>query len=91
MGHSGAVHFERSPQGRVDIVLCMGGETVARSDCPANIAAEVAMRDISLLAFSDSFVIAIPTDHATPATVADLARSTPEVLTACRLIAECVW
>ena len=91
MSNSGAVQFERSAQGRVDIVLLVDGEAVARSESPANIAAEVAFRDISLLAFSDSFVIAVPADPASLTTVADVARSTPEVLTACRLIAECAW
>lgn len=78
-------------QGKVEIVLLVDGAEVARSDSPAHIAAEVAFRNISTLAFSDAFVVDIPTNAAALVKAAKNAHATPEIFTAYRLISECAW
>jgi hypothetical protein len=87
----GAVQFERGEHGKVNIVLLVHGEAVARSESPTSIAAEIAFRDISSLAFSDSFVVPIPTNADALVMAAQAAHATPEIFTAYRLISECAW
>lgn len=91
MATAGVVQFEREVQGKVEIVLLIEGEEVARSDSPAYIAAEVAFRNLSTLAFSDAFVVDIPTNAASLVKAARAAHATPEIFTAYRLISECAW
>jgi hypothetical protein len=91
MSRDGVVRFERDAQGQLTIVLLVQGVPIARSGSPANIAAEVAFRDLDALYFNDALVVSIPTDPATLLKAANSTPALPEMATAVELISACAW
>jgi hypothetical protein len=91
MNRTGEVRFERGAQGQITIVLLLGGVPIARSQSPANIAAEVVFRDLGYLAFSKALVVPVPTNAATLLLAAKAAPDTEEFASACELISACTW
>jgi hypothetical protein len=91
MERAGAIQFEREEEGALAIVLVVSGEPVARSRSPANIAFEVAARDLTSLEFNEALRVPIPTDSNTLQALAQAANDTEEIFTVFRLVAECAW
>jgi len=91
MDSCGEVRFERDDQDQLTIVLMVQGIPIARSRSPANIAAEVAFRDLRSLVFNDALVVAIPTDARTLVSAAIGTPQTPEIAATVELISACAW
>jgi len=91
MDRAGSIEFERDGEDALAIVLLVEGEPVARSRFPANIAFEVAARDLTSLCFKDALLVPIPTDADTLRTLAHAADETEEIFTVFRLVSECAW
>lgn len=92
MERAGAIQFEREVEGRgLAIVLLVQGQAVARSRFPANIAFEVASRNLTSLSFGEALQVPIPTDSDTLGAIAQAAGGTAEIFTVFRLVSECAW
>lgn len=91
MSRDGVVRFERDGQGQLMIVLLLQGVPIARSRKAANIAAEVAFRDLDTLDIGNALVVAIPTNGDTLDLVLGTRPGAAELDTTVELIAACRW
>ena len=91
MSRDGVVRFERDGQGQLMIVLLVQGVPIARSRKAANIAAEVAFRDLATLDIDNAMVVAIPTNRDTLELAAETLPAPAERDAAVELIAACAW
>jgi hypothetical protein len=91
MSRDGAVRFERDGQGQLMMVLLLHGVPIARSRKAANIAAEVAFRNLDTLDIDNGLVVGIPTDRGTLDRAAGTRPAPAELAAAVELIAACAW
>ena len=91
MSRDGVVRFERNGQGQLMMVLLVHGVPIARSPRAANIAAEVAFRNLDTLDIGPALVVGIPTNRATLDMAAGTRPAPAELDAAVELIAACAW